>query len=386
MKRLFSAVQGNRVCVAICCLMVLIILSMSGLLFFQANPGQDSAVNSPSEESTPIPKSQVTSTLRHKATKTASLHSYPQGTILFSTLINDPTPHTEYYLMNADGAPLASIGEFTGFSAWSPDGKTLAIGCADPRQICILDMTRVLVYRSFPIYVPENYKALIIQKLDLPGQCKAVNMSSWGINSLSWSRDGKRLIVVCTSNPSDEPKSEVCILSLSNTSDCWKKENSAGVNKAVFSPTEDILAISRNGKVEIVDETGNSIKQLIDGNNPAWSPDGERLVFFAYYNDGPRNGIGIINKDGTNNQWLYLQPENGEFEEFLCALCEGYFTGGVSWSPDGKYITFSADYLGDYTICLFLMHVETKEITILVGLHGFFNYPGDPNWGSIEYR
>jgi Tol biopolymer transport system component len=366
--------------------MILIILSGIGFLVLQTNSDEDSADNSPSEETTPIFELQVTSTSTLKTAETSSLHTYPQGTILFSTYINEPAPHTEYYLMNADGTPLANIGEFTGFSAWSPDGKTLAIGCADPQQICILDMTRVLVYRSFPIYVPENYKTLIIQKLDLPAQCKAVNMSSWGINSLSWSRDGKRLIVVCESNPSEPPRSEVCIVSLSNASDCWTAENTAGVNKAAFSPTEDILAISRNGMVEIVDEAGNSIQQLIAGTNPAWSPDGKRLVYFAYYNDGPRNGIGIINKDGTNSQWLYLQPGNGEFEEFLCALCEGYFTGGVSWSPDGKYITFSADYLGNYTICLFLMNVETKEITILVGLHGFFNYPGDPNWGSIEYR
>ena len=386
--RIFHAFLNHKLILSILSIVLLLgIVSGTWMLVGKMSKAANSDNNSIQRGGNSNFDSVSSQELTFQSDEFTSKKNYPGGTIVFGAVVNEPDRHIEYYLMNADGAILANIGEFTGSPAWSPDGKYIAIGCKNINQICILNIDKAIVYRSFPVEFKNNSADLIINKIDLPDNCEANNNSNQGYNSISWSKDGKRIIITCTNYSQNLGENSVCILNLSNDFHCWDEKLSGNVTSASFSPTVDILAISRNGFIEIVDEEGNLLSSLTKGVNPIWSPDGKRIVYFAYDNNSPRNGIAVINNNGENQQWLYLQPKNGEFNEYLCAICEvNRGNGGISWSPDGNYITFSADYLGDNTISIFRQNVMTKEIIILVGLNGVFSYPQAPICGKNDYE
>lgn len=303
---------------------------------------------------------------------------------MFRTVVHDPSPHYEYFLIDENGLILKNLGTFTGSPAWSSDGSSLALGCEDQNKLCIIDMTRIGLYRDFPVVWPANYSNAITKELDLPKECAQYLTTDASLRSISWSRDDNFLALVCTKIESGISSSKVCVLSLAGEANCWPGSKAADVSKLYYSPVEDILVQSRAGNIELVDSEGNVLKVLTRGYNPAWSPDGNTIAFSAYYEDGPRNGMALINTDGTGFTWLYLQPSTGEFEEFLSAVGNRDYQG-ISWSPDGKSIVFSAVYLGDYPEYIFKMELDTKKITILVNPYDVFGYSEDPKWGGYSF-
>ncbi|RDI45743.1 PD40 domain-containing protein [Falsibacillus pallidus] len=80
-------------------------------------------------------------------------------------------------------------------------------------------------------------------------------------------------------------------------------------------------------------QTENGEKTVFPLNNfqymhdPAWSPDGKRLAFAGYKNG--KEGIWIMNADGTVLQQVTDPPSNEEFHEH------------PNWSPDGETLLFS---------------------------------------------
>jgi TolB protein len=72
---------------------------------------------------------------------------------------------------------------------------------------------------------------------------------------------------------------------------------------------------------------GSDIRRLTDNLtddvNPAWSPDGTRIVFEAYRDGQPE--IYVMNADGSGQARL--------------TASDGY-DGQPVWSPDGKWIAF----------------------------------------------
>ena len=113
---------------------------------------------------------------------------------------------------------------------------------------------------------------------------------------------------------------------------------SEGTNMAVtLSPDNSTLAMALQGTIWIIPVEGGKAKsvtdELGDSQEPAWSPDGEQIVFHSY-RDGTYH-IWTINKDGSDLTQI---------------------TSGISdnrepdWSPDRKSIIFSSDRSGNYDI------------------------------------
>jgi Tol biopolymer transport system component len=76
------------------------------------------------------------------------------------------------------------------------------------------------------------------------------------------------------------------------------------------------------GEVQL---TSDSLAQ----NDPAWSPDGKRVAYMSH------DGIHVIAKDGTGDQWV---PNSN------------YLGYGLAWSPDGQSLALATLDQGHFDI------------------------------------
>ncbi len=104
---------------------------------------------------------------------------------------------------------------------------------------------------------------------------------------------------------------------------------------------------------------------------PAWSPDGKRLVFTspcasrdAKFNDST---LYIVDADGSNLAPLLAEP-GGDFD--------------AAWSPDGTRIAFSSWRTGRPSI--YSYNVATSEVTPLVESTGVFMESRNPVWSPFN--
>lgn len=121
-------------------------------------------------------------------------------------------------------------------------------------------------------------------------------------------------------------------------------------------------------------ETGKPvlITNMPDGAcQPAWSPDGKRLVFTspcenrdAKFTDST---LYIVDADGSNLAPLLAEP-GGDFD--------------AAWSPDGTRIAFASWRTGRPSI--YSYNVATSEVTLLVESTGVFMESRNPVWSPLN--
>jgi Tol biopolymer transport system component/imidazolonepropionase-like amidohydrolase len=106
---------------------------------------------------------------------------------------------------------------------------------------------------------------------------------------------------------------------------------------AALSPDGRTIVIDWQGVLWTLAADGGAATRILDdgydARMPAWSPDGKRIAFQAYYSDGW--DIWTINPDGTGLQ----QVTSGPFDD-----------REPHWSPDGTRIAFSSDRAGNYDL------------------------------------
>ena len=320
----------------------------------------------------------------------------PTGRILFWSKSHTNPYENSYFILNGDGNHIQSIGNYIGPPAWSPTGDKLALGCFSNNYgfiddgkifLCILDMNTLPDIWS-PISESYNRFPRTLFTITLPDSCTPVRRDDvyWGISSLSWSRDGDRLAVVCDYYPLDSSLSytEVCIIRIDGEMNCWDSSISKHVTHAVWSPTRDVLAISADAKIRIVNFDGSNPIDVADGFNPEWSPDGKHIAFIRSERmdtktmDYGRWGIAQIDPNGENEKWLFLPG----LENNINVPIGLYSCDSISWSPDGHFITFAAPYFDmEGPSSLFSLNVETGEIKFLVDRHVIQGDYSDPDWG-----
>jgi Tol biopolymer transport system component len=121
-----------------------------------------------------------------------------------------------------------------------------------------------------------------------------------------------------------------------------------GTSMAVsVSPDGRWLAVDLQGSLWIVPSTGGRAKRITDYYNdarqPQWSPDGKRLVYFAY-------------RDGGYHLWT-IEPDGRDAVELTSG---SYDDREPIWSPDGRTIAFSSDRGGSYAI--WTLDVATRVV------------------------
>jgi WD40 repeat protein len=278
--------------------------------------------------------------------------------------------------MDINGDQLHRIDYSTGTIAWSNDGKFLATGCMDSSYLCIYDATQFYTWKEYP----PHYRMSMPKKIYLPEDCIEVN-DYHGLNSISWSPDNQRLIIVCQKREVDSEssnlieESNICLLEINGEgSQCWgKRTGNELFSRADWSPINDQIVIDngktsyilpgedyletgniivvRTGRVmEIVDTAGKVLFNLVDGWSPEWSPDGKEIAFFCWDDEGGYPGIASIHPDGTNFRWIYRSPQRrsgGDLEYYRPNFLDtfgGVWSSKISWSYDKKYLIVGAMY------------------------------------------
>jgi len=130
-----------------------------------------------------------------------------------------------------------------------------------------------------------------------------------------------------------------------------------------FSPNGNYIYYSVSekndprGTLYQVPVPGGPIRKVLTGinNAVAFSPDGNQIAFFYYFEDQDR--LMIANADGTGERQLTMRSGNEYF------FRSGF--AGLSWSPDGKLLAAPVGNSMENYMSLATIPVDTGEIRLL---------------------
>ncbi|MDQ6828481.1 MAG: hypothetical protein M3081_06395 [Gemmatimonadota bacterium] len=185
---------------------------------------------------------------------------------------------------------------------WSPDGRQIALACADPSD--------------------GELRPCVIN-IDGSGLHTIGYHDMFGANP-TWSPDGRRLAFDCRSlaHPVAFSGYRVCIAAIDGTSIAQIPNTEAGRDeKPNWSRAVNKIAFHRGtgglgaDGIFVADADGaNAHLVTLSGNEPAWSPDGSQLSYTFTYSDSPsqpHSTIYVVNANGGN---AHLVSANWSFE------------------------------------------------------------------------
>ena len=202
-------------------------------------------------------------------------------------------PTFEIYVMEVDGnnqRRLTNNPNFDISPSWSPDGKRIAFMSDRDGHVDILGGLL-----NFEIYVMDADG----------GNPQNLTNNPNDDSSPSWSPDGKRIVFSSDRDGNREGNRE-------------------------------------NYEIYVMEVDGNNQQRLTDNDfydrHPSWSPDGKRIAFMS------RRDGHFIGEFGLSYE-IYVMDADGGNEQRLTENRKS--DSSPSWSPDGKWIVFSADRKGD---------------------------------------
>jgi len=250
--------------------------------------------------------------------------------------VSKRTGHKEIWAMDYDGAnqhSLTHMGSIALSPHVSPDGSRLAFSALNDGGWSIMmysfDLNRLV---TFPKYGGTNL-------------------------SPSWSPDGTKLAFsssrggnpdILVSDPSGGNLKRLTDSKGPDVSPSWNRKTGAQI----------AWVSGRSGLPQIytMDSDGANIQRLTEEGyaiSPAWSPNGQFLVFswIRHYGPGAPGGQDLYLMDLASKRWVQLTHDGGR-NDF------------PSWSPDGRHIIFQSNRSGSEQIWTMLADgTNQKQLT-----------------------
>lgn len=257
------------------------------------------------------------------------------------------------YVIDIDGTNqrlLTTSKQFYGSPAWSPDDSRIAFAKSDDPSSDTPDIYSINEdgsdelrlttqnYNYSPQYFSDN-KSIIFT---------SSNNNNFGIYKMNIDGSNKQLLT---------------------------PQNKSFGNPEI-SPDGNKIAITSNdgiSQIFIMNSDGSNLKQItftvspqpidrgfpLPGNiNPVWSPNSDKIAYVSYENGSP--DIFTINPDGTGNKRLTDTPLRDEYP---------------AWTKDGDYIIFSSNRNPNVASQIYIMRKEGQLQTPLTTYTGDNIYP-----------
>jgi len=127
-----------------------------------------------------------------------------------------------------------------------------------------------------------------------------------------------------------------------------------------------------NTDIYAINPDGTGLRRLTDDpgedRDPAWSPDGSRIVFSSNRGGGPYD-LYVMNADGSNVSRLVNRPD--------------FYDANPAWSLDGHHIAFESMAVADGNAEIYVMNADGSGVIALTNKPGA---DGDPAWSPDGRR
>jgi TolB protein len=254
--------------------------------------------------------------------------------------------HKEIWAMDYDGAnqhQITHLGSISLSPRISPDGSRLAFSSLTKSgweiQIYSMDLNRLLSFPRFggtnlsPAWSPDGTKLAFSSSRSGDPEIYTVDQSGGNLKRLTVSR-------------------------MPDVSPVWNRKTGAQI--AWVSGRTDLP------QVYTMEGDGTNIQRMTDQGyavSPAWSPNGQFLVFswIRHYGPGAPGAEDIYIMDIASKQWVQLTHDGGR-NDF------------PSWSPDGRHIVFQSSRSGGEQIWTMLADGSNQKPLTTSGSNT------QPNW------
>ena len=297
-----------------------------------------------------VPPGAVGVTASSLADSTKSFTAHPAvitpgapGRLAFTS---DRSGCPEIWKMNADGSDPVQLSTLTaGYcginansAAWSPDGSQIAFY-----------YNPVVYWEVLDVFV-MNSDGSNFHRLLVPADTTFV-----GRYNPAWSPDGTKLAAVaefrrtCQYSQTNCPIYPIVVMNADGSGLV-----TLGVNgdEPAWSPDGSRIAFSAGARIAVMNADGTGLIQLAVGTGPAWSPDGTRIAFRS---------------DSTGHSDLYVMNADGSGVTALTA--DTASEGRPAWSPDGTKIAFGSTRDGNWEI--YEMNADGSGVIRLTNEPGF---------------